>query len=226
MPNVLITGAGKGLGFELARQYAAEGWHVFTSVLDANEQERVRALGEHVRTFVADTTKRATLARMAADLQGTPIDVLICNAGIYGPVGQAFGETDYAAWEQVLRVNVLGSTATIEALIANVEASSRKLIVVMSSRLGSIAWNDGSDPIYRSSKAALNQVVKTLSVDLVGRGVTIVAVSPGWVRTDMGGPDAPLSPEVSINGVRKVIAGLTSKDTGKYLAFDGTENAW
>lgn len=226
MPNVLITGAGKGLGFELARQYAAEGWHVFASVLDPSEQERVRALGEQVRTFVADTTMRATLARMASELQGTPIDVLICNAGIYGPVGQAFGETDYDTWERVLRVNVLGSTATIEALIANVEASSRKLIVVMSSRLGSIAWNDGGDPIYRSSKSALNQVVKTLSVDLAGRGITIVAVSPGWVRTDMGGPDAPLSPETSIAGVRKVIAGLTPKDTGKYLAFDGTENAW
>ena len=96
----------------------------------------------------------------------------------------------------------------------------------MSSGLGSIARNDGRDPIYRSSKAALNQVTKTLSVELKSRGITVVAVSPGWVQTDMGGAAAPLTAEVSIAGLRKVIAGLAAKDSGRFKHYDGTENPW
>lgn len=226
MPTVLITGAGKGLGFEFARQYAAEGWSVHACVRDPGECARLAALGRTVRTHVADITDRTALMRLAADLKDVAIDLLICNAGVYGPKGCRFGQTDYAAWTQVLRVNVLGSMATVEALVANVEASERRLVVFMSSRLGSIALNDGGDLIYRSSKAALNQVAKTLSVELAPRGICIVALSPGHVRTDMGGPQAPLAPEFSIGRLRQVIAGLTAADTGKFIAFTGQENPW
>ncbi len=227
MPTVLITGAGRGLGYELARQYAADGWKVIATVRDPKAGARLSALGKAVEIHIADVTDRAALARLARDLKGAPIDVLVCNAGIYGPKGEPFGKTDYGAWEQVFRVNVLAPMATIEALAGNVAASTQKRIVVMSSKLSSIALNvEGGDPIYRSSKTALNQVARTLAADLKDRGITVVAVSPGWVKTDMGGPEAPLTADVSMAGIRKVVAGLTPRDSGKFFHFDGTENPW
>ena len=226
MPTALITGAGRGLGFELARQYAADGWKVIATVRDPTAGAKLSGLGKSVEIHIAEVTDRAALARLAKDLKGAPIDVLVCNAGIYGPKGEPFGRTDYAAWEQVMRVNVLAPMATIEALVDNVAKSEQKRIVVMSSRLASLTLNDGGDPIYRSSKTALNQVARTVAADLKDRGITVVAVSPGWVKTDMGGPAAPLTADVSMAGIRKVIAGLSPKDSGKFIHFDGTENPW
>ena len=226
MPTVLITGAGRGLGFEFAKQYAADGWKVIATVREPAAGAKLSALGKTVEVHLADVTDRAAIARLAKDLRGAAIDVLICNAGIYGPKGQPFGQTDYAAWEQVMRVNVMAPMAVVEALVDNVAASAQKRIVMMSSSLGSIARNDGGDPIYRSSKTALNQVMRTLSAELKDRGITVVSVSPGWVKTDMGGSAAPLTADVSIMGLRKVIAGLSVKDTGRYLHYDGTENPW
>lgn len=227
MPTVLITGAGRGLGFELARQYAADGWTVIATIREPKAGARLAALGKGVEVHIADVTDRATLARLAKDLKGAPIDVLVCNAGIYGPRGQKLGETDYAAWEEVLRINLLSPMATVEALVDNVAASQQKRIVMMSSQLGSLALSqDGRDPIYRSSKTALNQLMRTLACQLADRGVTVISVSPGWVQTDMGGPNAPLTADVSMAGIRKVIAGLSPKDSGTFIHFDGTQNPW
>jgi NAD(P)-dependent dehydrogenase (short-subunit alcohol dehydrogenase family) len=136
------------------------------------------------------------------------------------------GSLDYAAWEEVLRVNLLGPAALIEALVENVAASERKVIAVMSSRLGSIAETSGSSFVYSTSKAALNALAKGLSVTLASRGITVVALSPGWVRTDMGGESAPLTPGQSAQGLRKVIGNLTLKESGKFLSHDGTEIPW
>ncbi|HEX2653067.1 MAG TPA: SDR family NAD(P)-dependent oxidoreductase, partial [Xanthobacteraceae bacterium] len=183
------------------------------------------ALGA-VEVHLADLTDRKSIARLAADIKTTPIDVLICNAGIYGPRNQEFGATDYAAWEQVLRVNLLAPMAITEALIENVAQSQMKRIAMISSRMGSIALNEGGDPIYRSSKAALNIVAKGLAEDLRERGIITVALSPGWVRTDMGGSDAPGAPDEAVRGLRKVIASLTMVDTGKFFHTDGSELPW
>ncbi len=226
MPTVLITGAGRGLGFEFARQYAADGWKVIGTVRDPKAGAALAALGKNVEVRLADVTDRAAIARLAADLKGTPIDVLICNAGVYGPRNQPAGKTDYAAWEEVLRINVLGPAAVAEALLDNVAKSEQKRIVMMSSKLGSLALSDGGDHIYRSSKTALNQVVRCFATDLEGRGIIVAAVSPGWVKTDMGTSAAPLTPETSIAGLRKVIAGLTPKQSGTYIHFDGSEIPW
>jgi NAD(P)-dependent dehydrogenase (short-subunit alcohol dehydrogenase family) len=222
---VLITGASRGLGYELARQYAADGWRTIGTVRDAKAKASLEKLG--AETHTADVADRKSIARLATRLKGVPIDVLVCNAGIHGPKDVPLGKLDYSIWEEVLRVNVLGSVAVVEALVENVAASERRVIVMMSSRMGSIGESRGGrEYLYPSSKAALNMVGKTLAIDLARRGITVVSISPGWVRTDMGGEEAPLAPEASIRGVRKVIAGLSLEKSGKFFNHDGSAIAW
>ena len=214
MPTILITGAGRGLGQELARQYADDGWRVIGTARGAKAE------------YPLDVTKRDQVARLAAKLKGAPIDVLFCNAGIIGKRGMALGSFDYDAWEEVLRVNLLGVASVIESLVENVAASERKVIAVMSSRLGSITESSGVTLPYATSKAALNLLAKGLAATLASRGIIVVALSPGWVRTDMGGAGAPLASETSVAGLRKVIAGLTPADSGKFFSYDGSAIPW
>jgi NAD(P)-dependent dehydrogenase (short-subunit alcohol dehydrogenase family) len=224
MPTVLITGAGRGLGLEFARQYAADGWKVFGTAREAKAKAALGKLG--AEAHIADVTDRKSIARLATRLKGVPVDVLVCNAGIYGPHGMKPGKFDYAAWEEVLRVNLLGPAAVAEALLENVAASEQRIIAMMSSRLGSIAEMRGGDYFYASSKAALNAFGKALSVALAPRGITVVSLTPGWVRTDMGGKGAPLAPETSIRGMRKVLAGLSPEKSGRFISHDGSEVPW
>ena len=209
MPTALITGTGRGLGTELARQYVEEGWHV---------------IGTERREL--EMTNRGQIREFAAGLKGKPIDLLFCNAGTYGPRGMSLGRLDYDAWEEVLRVNLLGPAALIEALVDNVAASERKTIAVMSSRLGSISETSGMTLPYATSKAALNLLAKGLAATLEAPGIVVVALSPGWVKTDMGGQGASLTPEVSVRGLRKVLAGLRREDSGKFFSHDGSQIPW
>ncbi|MGB5080333.1 MAG: SDR family oxidoreductase [Burkholderiales bacterium] len=222
--TVLITGASRGLGREFAKQYARDRWKVIGTVRDDKSAAALAKLGaEALRADVAD---RQSLERLAARLKDVPIDVLICNAGIYGPRQARLGRLDYAGWEEVMRVNVFGPAATVEALLENVAASNKKIIALISSRLGSIAGSDGGEYLYASSKAALNAIGKAMSLDLAPRGITVVSLTPGWVRTDMGGKGAPLDPETSIAGMREVIEGLTPEKTGRFISYDGSVVAW
>ena len=209
MPTALITGANRGLGAELARQYQTDGWKV---------------IGSTRREF--DVTDFPGVKRFSQSLKGEPIDLLFCNAGIAGKRGTGIGSFDYASWEEVMRVNVLGAAAVAEAFVDNVAASERKVIAFMSTRLGSIAETNGHTLPYASSKAALNMVAKAFSVLLAPRGIVVVALHPGWARTDMGGKGAPLEPAESVRGLRKVIAGLRPSDSGRFLNHDGTPIPW
>jgi NAD(P)-dependent dehydrogenase (short-subunit alcohol dehydrogenase family) len=221
---ILITGAGRGLGLELARQYAADGWRVIGTVREATHKSALEKLGAEAR--IADITQRPQVAALAESLKGEPLDVLFCNAGISGKKGMSLGSFDFDSWEEVLRVNLLGAAAVTEALIDNVATSQRKVIAMMSSRLGSIAESSGMTLPYSTSKAALNLLAKGLAATLAARGIIVVALSPGWVRTDMGGVGAPLSPQTSVAGLRKVIAGLKAPDSGKFLSYDGSSIPW
>ena len=209
MPTALITGVSRGLGKELARQYAADGWKV---------------IGTERKDM--DMSDVAQIRRFAAKLVGEPIDLLFCNAGISGRRGMAPGSFDFDSWQEVLRVNLLGPAALAEALLDNVAASANKTIAMMSSRLGSISESSGMTLPYSTSKAALNMLVKGLAATLASRRIVVVALSPGWVRTDMGGDSAPLSPEASVRGLRKVIGGLKTADSGKFFSHDGAEIPW
>jgi NAD(P)-dependent dehydrogenase (short-subunit alcohol dehydrogenase family) len=220
VPTILITGAGRGLGLELARQYAADGWRVIGTVRDG-DLEKIGA--ESLKVDVADF---AEVLKLRAKLKGEPLDILFCNAGIIGKRGTALGSFDYADWEEILRVNLLGAAAVIEALVDNVAASERKTIAVMSSRLGSISETSGMTLPYSTSKAALNLLAKALAETLRPRGVVVAALSPGWVKTDMGGQGASFTPEVSVRGLRKVLGGLRREDSGKFFSHDGSQIPW
>ena len=209
MPTALITGASRGLGKELARQYAEDGWEVIGTTRREVEMTDTKQIGSFAKA-----------------LKGKPIDLLFCNAGISGKRGMALGSFDFDSWDEVLRVNLLGPAALAEALVDNVAASERKTIAMMSSRLGSISESSGMTLPYSTSKAALNMLVKGLAATLAGRGITVVALSPGWVRTDMGGAGAPLTAEASVRGLRKVIQNLKSKDSGRFFSHDGSEIPW
>jgi NAD(P)-dependent dehydrogenase (short-subunit alcohol dehydrogenase family) len=209
MPTALITGAGRGLGKELARQYAADGWEVIGTTRAELEM-----------------TNRRQIREFSSRLKDKPIDLLFCNAGITGKRGMKPGSFDFDSWEDVLRVNLLGPAALADALLDNVAASERRIIAMMSSRLGSISESTGMTLPYATSKAALNMLVKGLAAPLASRGIIVVALSPGWVRTDMGGAQAPLTPEVSVRNLRKVISSLKDSDSGKFLSHDGTEIPW
>jgi NAD(P)-dependent dehydrogenase (short-subunit alcohol dehydrogenase family) len=227
MPTVLITGANRGLGLEFARQYAADGWRVIacTRVTDAPALRELVAAAPQVSANVLDVTDHTAIDRLATELSAMPIDVLLNVAGVMG--SKRFGETDYAEWTHVLTVNVLAPMKMAEAFVQHVASSDQKKIVTLSSRMGSIGDNtSGGYYAYRSSKAAANAVMKSMALDLAGRGIIAVPIHPGWVRTDMGGASAPLQTPDSAAGMRKVIAALTLADSGKFLQYEGQELAW
>ena len=227
MPSVLITGANRGLGLEFTRQYAADGWRVFAACRDPARARNLAAAEGDVSAETLDVDDGPQVAALANKLSGQPIDVLINNAGIYGPKDVTRDTVDYDAWGQVFRTNTMSPLAMSAAFAANVAQGGQKKIITLSSIMGSIAENDSSgDFIYRSSKAAVNAVMKSLAGDLKSEGITVAVLHPGWVRTDMGGPDAAIEAPESVTGMRAVIAGLKESDSGRFLNYDGTEIPW
>lgn len=222
--TVLITGANRGLGLEFARQYAKAGWSVIGTARTPDKATELKALG--VRVMQLDVADAASVERLAADLENQPIDVLLNNAGMANR-GAEFETVDFESVEHVLAVNTVGPMRVTQALLTNLRLGSTKKIVSISSDLGSIEKNTGGGFIgYRESKAALNMFARSLAAELGDEGFTCIVMSPGWVRTDMGGPEAPLSPAESINGMRAVIDGLGSDDNGTFKKYDGTTVPW
>jgi NAD(P)-dependent dehydrogenase (short-subunit alcohol dehydrogenase family) len=231
MPTILVTGANRGLGLEFTRQYAADGWQVIAACRDPQAAKDLRALAAasagRIRVIAMNVADTASVKAAAMAIAGEPIDILLNNAGVGNPAGKTLGSLDYAAWLKVLDVNALGPARVVESLVDNVARGERKLILTITSRMGSIDDNTsgGSYP-YRSSKAAVNMVMKSLSLDLASRGIACVLLHPGWVRTDMGGSSGKLSPAQSIGELRKLIAKLGPGDSGKFYDYDGSEIPW
>jgi NAD(P)-dependent dehydrogenase (short-subunit alcohol dehydrogenase family) len=226
--TVFITGANRGLGLEFARQYRAAGWKVIGTARKPEEAADLKALGEGVRVVSLDVTKPESVAALAASLKNEPIDLLINNAGQgVGFEGGTFEALKIDDFDRVLQVNAIGPVRVTQALLPNLRAGRGKTVVGMSSVLGSIAANRaGGFYGYRESKAALDMFMRGLAGELKGEGFVCIALNPGWVKTDMGGPDAPLTPEESVRGMRKVLDGLKPEDSGKFWSYDGTNVPW
>jgi NAD(P)-dependent dehydrogenase (short-subunit alcohol dehydrogenase family) len=232
MPRVLITGANRGLGLEFCKQYAAEGWQVFATCRDA-VAARAGALGrlavgadEGFEIQDLDVTDGDSVSAAAAAHGDQPVDLLLNNAGVIGDRASRLGAMDYQAWQRCLEINVLGPMRVAEAFVDAVASGRQKLIVTISSGMGSLSETSGGQVIYRSSKAAVNMVVRDLAFELEGRGITCVAMHPGWVSTDMGGSAATLTPEQSVTALRRTIAGFGPDHTGRFFNYDGQERAW
>lgn len=219
MPTTLITGGNRGIGRELVRQYAAAGWTVHTTARQPSD------LGAGVTVHRLDVTDFSAIAALARQLVGTPIDLLIANAGIYGGESE-LGALDFAVWQEVLRVNVLGPAAFAQAFAPHLAASQGRIFAVVSSGMGSIAENtSGGAYAYRSSKAAVNMLVKNLALDWQGR-IRAVALCPGWVRTDMGGPGAPLDVVESVQALRAVLNRVDDQASGNFFSHTGRTLDW
>ncbi len=226
MPSLLITGAGRGLGLEFVRQYAADGWRVHACARAPAQSPALKALSGDVVLHRLEVSDAAQLAALKAALADEPIDLLINNAGISGPRVETIPEIADAAWLEVFHVNAIAPLRLSTALADNVARSRLRLMVYITSQLGSIARISAGRYPYRMSKAALNAGARALALELAGRGITGVLFHPGWVRTDMGGPGAALDAKSSIAAMRTVIARLKPSDNGRFLNYDGTEMPW
>lgn len=223
-PTVLITGANRGIGLEYARQFAAKGYQVIGTVRDPSDTKELSAVTQRVEQL--DVTDAASVAALATRLHGVPIDILVNNAGFFDRKDVTVDKVDFASMEQTLAVNTLGPLRVTQALLPNLRAGTRRTIVNMSSQLGSIEGSNGQWYAYRASKAALNQINKTLSAELAPEGFISVVLHPGWVRTDMGGAGATYAPQESVAGLIKVIEKLGPIDNGRFYDFKGNPIPW
>lgn len=228
MPLIVITGANRGLGLAHTRRYLERGWTVHAACRDPEAAEALNALGGDLCIHRYDAADPAAPADLA-DAVGQPVDVLFANAGVMGAERgkQAFGQVSPDDWMNALKVNALAPLLLVQAFAGLVAQSEQKKIVLQSSRMGSIADNDsGSGYVYRPSKAALNAIGKSLSIDLKDKGISVAIMHPGWVQTDMGGSSAPLSTDEAVSGQQKLIDALSLETSGTFWHQSGEVLPW
>ena len=220
--NVLIVGASRGLGLEFVRQYLAAGAKLTATARDEASLATLRELG--ATALALDVANAESASRLAWQIDGASFDVVVICAGVYGPKTTGLTPPSESEFDTVMRTNVLGPMRVIPQL-AEALAPGAKLAVI-SSRMGSIgARTSPGGWLYRASKAAVNSVLVDASLALAGKAIC-VAFHPGWVRTDMGGAGADLAPEQSVADLRRVIAGLSRVDNGRFLNHDGSAIVW
>ena len=228
--TILITGSARGIGFELARQYSEAGWRVFATTRSPDKAEQLNVLAfsiENLTVHQMDVGDEQSVAALAAELKGQPIDVLLNNAGVFGGLEtQAFQKMDYDNWAAEFNVMAMGPFRVIQALLPNVLAGEQKKIVTMSSQVSAHAYDHLIGYSYASAKAAVNRLMTGLAEELKKDSVIVVPMHPGWVKTEMAGDVADIEPSESAEGIRQVISGMTIVDTGTFLKWDGDIHPW
>ncbi|MDH5392875.1 MAG: SDR family oxidoreductase [Gammaproteobacteria bacterium] len=229
--SVLITGANRGIGLQMVKQAVKNGWRVYACCRHPGGADALINVASltpgQVSIHVLDIAETAQIQALAYELRNTPLDWLINNAGVYGSMHHQFGKTDDHDWLKSFQINTIGPMKMAEAFVNNLEAATEKKIVTLSSKMASMADNrSGGSYIYRSTKAALNAVIKSLSVDLKARNITVLAVHPGWVKTDMGGPNAEIDAQQSVSAIFNIVETSTLQDTGAFYDIDATIIPW
>jgi NAD(P)-dependent dehydrogenase (short-subunit alcohol dehydrogenase family) len=239
MPTILITGANRGLGLEFTRQYVADGWSVIACCRDpeGDSAADLRAIGDaadgrvHIETM--DMLDHASIDAVAAKYKGTPIDVLLNNAGIIGPVpivehleAQHFGTIDYDVWATVIRTNTFAPVKMAEAFVDNIRAGAQKKIITLSSTVGSLQEDRTAAFCYCTSKTAVTKAVQLMSEVLREDEIIAMAFCPGYVKTRMGVGGATVEIPDSVTGMRNLIDGFSMEDTGTFRRFNGDTVAW
>lgn len=226
MSTVLITGASRGLGLEFARQYRADGWRVIACCRTPETASALSQLGVEVQAL--DVADPASIAELGRRLDGQAIDLLINNAGIYGHADhQVFGAVDAASFLEAQQTNVFAPLAMTQTLQPNLSLADKAVVAIVSSRMGAISENtSGGEMIYRVSKASVNMVGVGMANALAPQGIAVVLLHPGWVRTDMGGPNGMIDAPESIQGMRAMIAQTSVASTGRFVDYQGKELPW
>ena len=235
MKTCVVTGANRGIGFEFSRQFAAAGWRVYAGCRNPDSADDLNKLVARaaIEPIALDVTSLSSIDALASRLAGEPVDLLINNAGLFGPkagadndLRQQFGHIDYDIWNELLRVNAMGPVRMTEALLPNLEIGREKKVATISSAISSIGDTDTGLYAYRTSKAAVNMAMATLANDLRPRGIAVGIFCPGWVRTEMGGPDAVVEPEASVEGLRARISELSLETSGSFVRYNGDALPW
>jgi NAD(P)-dependent dehydrogenase (short-subunit alcohol dehydrogenase family) len=226
MTTVLVTGANRGIGLEFVRQYARDGAAVIACCRNPGQADKLKAVGGSVRIEELDVADSGSVTRLAGALKGEPVDILINNAGTYGPERQSATDSDYEGFIQTFRTNSAAPLMVAQALRENILRGHDKKLVVLTSKMGSISDSSGGSLAYRASKAALNMIMHGLAKDWARDGIAVAILHPGWVQTDMGGPGALITVEQSVKGLKARIAELNRRTSGRFLDYQGKEIAW
>lgn len=224
MGSWLVTGANRGIGLEFARKVSGRGERVVGTARQPERADELRETGARVEAL--DVGDDASVAALARSLDGEVLDVLVLNAAV-GEAGPGVAHLVPADVERTLNVNAVGAVRVMRALLPNLRAGKRRTIVALSSGLASIERNaEGGWIAYRMAKAALNMFLRSAASELSRDGFTCVLIDPGWVRTAMGGKDAPITTDASVEAMLRVIDGLRPSDSGRFLDRRGRDVPW
>ena len=226
METVVVAGATRGIGLELTKQLLASGRTVVATFRDDPGELSALEREGNLSLYQLDVSIDDSATRLAQDLEGSSIDLLFCNAGLFGGDHQSIDDMDLAAWREAFDVNTLGPFRVVTALRELLGRGTNPRALVISSQMGALSRKSRGAYAYRSTKAAANKVAQLLAFDLEEAGVIVCPVHPGWVRTEMGGPSADISVEQSAAGLIALAESLTAESSGRFWTWEGVEHAW
>lgn len=229
MANVLITGSNRGIGLALTEVYARHGDTVLAFCRTPRSADKLNALAKgsdgRVRVHAMDVADENSIKAAAGTIGDAPVDILINNAGIRGGKNQSLQDIDTAEWMKAFKVMAIGPFLVVQAFLANLKRAPSPKIMTITTQIAATTWPTGGFYAYASAKAAVNRVMLALAQDLKDQAI-VNLIHPGWVRTDMGGPGADISPEDSAAGIHKVIAAVSKADSGKFYKWNGEIHPW
>ncbi|MEM9624084.1 MAG: SDR family oxidoreductase [Pseudomonadota bacterium] len=229
MSNVLITGANRGIGLELAKHYAGQGDHVFATCRNPDDAEALNALaGENLTVLKLIPTDADSVSALVDAVSAQGVDVLINNAGTPGPAPeqQSALSMDYDGWLETFNVNTVAPLRVLQALHPVLKNGTNARAITITSQMGALDLNWPTMYAYCSSKAAVNKVMRMISLELAKDNIAVGLIHPGWVQTDMGGPQADITPVESATGIAQVVDGINLENTGCFMKWNGEPHNW